>query len=539
MGSVYLGRVEGAQGFRKPVAVKLIHRHLMDDPGAVESFVREAKLVVRLSHPNIVQVLDFGQHGTQYLTVLEYVHGHDLSTLTKYLGLTKRAFEVEHTAFLVYQVLRGLDFAHRLKGDDGAPLGLVHRDISPQNILISTDGQVSLTDFGIARIQTEATKTSPGDLKGKLAYMSPEQVSGKRVDHRSDLFSVGIVLYELLSGERLFHSESEPQTIMRVHQAEIPDIREKRQGLPEGVNEVLSKALARDPEDRYQSAGDFATDVRELLGDTSPDEIEPSFRNWVSEIYEQTGFLAVSEPLPNLAKVLDGDPMVLESEGPIAESKRTSLVHASVTAPESESHPLRPLLAIGLGAALVAALAAALVLWGSDEGQDPVPNEPVAVIIERNSRGSDGGTASPVVSESPDAAVADEESGPDDATPASDAGANDVEPSVVPEPPVKVARPAQPRTLDGKRVSSTLLRKQGALRHCFELAGEGNLVAKRVIIRLEVAGDGSVRWASVEPASVQGSPTGRCLSNVARNTKFPRHSSDALVFRVPIAVRQN
>lgn len=540
MGSVYLARVEGAEGFRKPVAVKLIHRHLMDDPGAVEAFVREAKLVVRLAHPNIVQVVDFGQHRNQYLAVLEYVHGHDLSTLTRYLSLTKRRLAIEHSAFLVYQVLRGLDFAHRLKDDDGAPLGLVHRDISPQNILISTDGHVSLTDFGIARVQSEVTRTSPGDLKGKLAYMSPEQVSGKRVDHRSDLFSLGIVLHELLSGERLFHSDSEPQTIMRVHQAEIPDIRESRPELSERASSILARSLARDPEDRYQSAGDFASDVRELLGGSTPDEVEPSFRSWIEDVYGQTGFLAVSEPLPNLAKALEGDPLVLEGEAPAPEELRPSVTMAKPATTGAAPNPLRLLFVMGVAAALVAALGAAVVLWGLGDttGHDE-PLEPVAVIIDRHHR-------DPVLDATVLPAPTSDGAEPAEATNENDAGTTTADSSARPDsetpehaPVIPAASPPRPRRLDGKRVSSTLLRRHGALRRCFELAGEGNLVAERVTIRLEVAGDGTVGWANVEPASVQSSPTGRCLSDVARSTRFPPHSGDALVFRVPIAVRQN
>ena len=136
MGSVYLARAEGAAGFRKPVAVKMIHRHLMDDPGAVESFIREAKLAVRLSHPNIVQVLDFGQHHNQYLTVLEYLKGYSLSALSKYLSQSKKAMSTNHSAFTIYKVLRGLEFAHDLSDESGEKLGVVHRDINPQNILI-------------------------------------------------------------------------------------------------------------------------------------------------------------------------------------------------------------------------------------------------------------------------------------------------------------------------------------------------------------------------------------------------------------------
>jgi len=303
MGSVYLARVKGPAGFRRLVAVKLIHRYLMDDVGAVESFVREAKLAVRLSHPNIVQVHDFGEHNGQYLAVLEYIAGYDLGVLAKYLRTMGKAMSMDHAVFVLYKALRGLTFAHELRDDNGEPLGLVHRDISPQNIMISKDGQVSLTDFGIASIQTEATRSEKGDLKGKLAYLAPEQVSGGSVDHRSDLFAVGIVLWEILSGERLFHSDSEAQTIMNVATREIPDISGLRPEVSAEGAAVINRALERDPNKRYQRAEEFAADLRRHCLSSDPDEIEPSFCAMASETFSDKRFISDIGALPDLTSI--------------------------------------------------------------------------------------------------------------------------------------------------------------------------------------------------------------------------------------------
>lgn len=503
MGSVYLARAEGAAGFRKPVAVKLIHRHLMDDPAAVESFIREAKLAVRLSHPNIVQVLDFGQHHNQYLTVLEYLQGYSVAALAKFLQQSGRRLSVDHGAYLVYNALRGLEFAHDLTDESGEHLGLVHRDINPQNILISIDGQVSLTDFGIARIRTEVTRSGPGDLKGTLAYMSPEQVSGTPVDHRSDLFSMGIVLHEVLSGERLFKSDSEAHTVMLVAQATVPDIRDLRPEVSAEASAVLARALARAPEDRYQSAADFAADVRRTMMSGSPDDIEASFKETIRHIFEDPDFVAQAGPLPDLAAALAGAPIQIPSD-PV----RAPRAQASTASRARRPRPrVRRLLGLAVGVAAIAALVAGGVLWGLGALRHETPGRtPVHVVIE--DQGHDAGTT---------AAIA----------PGSDAG-----------PAAADAGAARPAPLDGRLVTSTLMHRQAELLRCFDLDGGPTPSNGQVAIRLEVAADGTVRWATIEPQAAAATPMGQCLIRIATDTRFPRHPSEALIFRVPIRVAQ-
>lgn len=510
MGSVYLARAEGAAGFRKPVAVKLIHRHLMDDPAAVESFIREAKLAVRLDHPNIVQVLDFGQHNHQYLTVLEYLQGYSLATLCKFLSLTGQRLSVEHAAYIVYNALRGLEFAHDLTDENGVHLGLVHRDINPQNILISIDGQVCLTDFGIARIRTEATRSGPGDLKGTLAYMSPEQVSGLTVDHRSDLFSMGIVLFEVLSGERLFKSDSEAHTVMLVAQATVPSIRERRSEIPPEVSIVLAQALARVPEDRYQNAADFATDVRRTMMAAPPDEIEASFKETIRNTFEDPDFVAQAGPLPDLAATLTGAPIQIPFDPVRAPRGQTSTASRS----RRPRNRVRRLLGLALGVAAIAALVAGGVLWGLGALPRGTPTgAPVHVVIEH--QGDDADPNSAAIAPSPDAG-----------SPAADTAPR-------PEPDADGAA-----ALDGRLVTSTLMSRQTELLRCFDLDGGPIPSNGQVAIRLEVATDGTVRWATIEPETAAGTPMGQCLTRIATSTRFARHASEALIFRVPIRVAQ-
>jgi serine/threonine protein kinase len=507
MGSVYLARAEGAAGFRKPVAVKLIHRHLMDDAAAVESFIREAKLAVRLDHPNIVQVLDFGQHNHQYLTVLEYLQGYSLAALCKFLNQSGRRLSIEHAAYIVYNALRGLEFAHDLTDETGVHLGLVHRDINPQNILISIDGQVTLTDFGIARIRTEATRSGPGDLKGTLAYMSPEQVSGLPVDHRSDLFSMGIVLFEVLSGERLFKSDSEAHTVMLVAQATVPSIRELRREVPAEVSVVLAQALARAPEDRYQSAADFAADVRRTMMSAPSEDIEASFKQTIRDTFENPDFVAHAGPLPDLAATLGGAPIQIPYD-PVRPPK--ALAASRARRPKNR---VRRLLGLALGVATIAALVAGGVLWGLGAlPRSTTDDPPVRVVIEH--QGDDAGSTSTALA------------------PDTDAG------SGVADAARSGADADRPEPLDGRLVTSTLMSRQAELLRCFDLDGGPTPRNGQVAIRLEVATDGTVRWATIEPEPAGATPMGQCLIRIATDTRFPRHPSEALIFRVPIRVAQ-
>jgi serine/threonine-protein kinase len=545
MGTVYLARVGGAAGFRKPVVVKALHRHLMDDQASVEAFVREAKLAVRLSHPNIVPVLDFGRHEGQYVMVLEYVHGYHLGVLCRYFRSVGRRMEARHAGYVAYEVLRGLELAHALTNDRGEPLGLIHRDVSPQNILVSSDGDVRLTDFGIARVRNEATRSGRGDLKGKLAYLSPEQVTAGDVDQRADLFAVGIVLHEMLSGERLFAADSEAQTILMIHEARVPDIRVSRPDLPEEVAGILRTALARDPAERYPSASAFARDVRTLLGGASPDEVEPEFRRMIREAFSDPAFLSFSGgALPDLSTVLDGPAVSLSGDEPVSHGRAEGFTHIS-TAGSTRRTRFATVLALTAGVAILAALVASAVLFTAGRNRNgPGPSTPVAVIIDHRGRG-DGGVGPAAAT--PDATTA--------AAPADDGGPRDADAVGDPAPAtptVVTARPdggvaprdrdhgaraVAPSQLDGTVVSRMIMRRRGALENCFEsgLAAAGQ-ESTSFTVRLEIRGDGSVGWAAVEPASLQATAAGQCAVGVVRGIGFPSHPDRALVFRVPITV---
>ncbi|MDY7224876.1 serine/threonine protein kinase [Hyalangium rubrum] len=254
MAEIYLANSHGAEGFEKEVVIKRIRSFLATDPGFVDMFIAEARVASRLNHANVVQIFDFEKHEDTYYLAMEYVRGCSLADLRKKCKETLESMPPVLVAHIGAEVARGLHYAHRLKVN-GEPLFLVHRDVTPHNVLISFDGAVKLTDFGIAKAGNKLT--SPGMLKGKFAYMSPEQSRGEAVDARTDVFALGIVLWEMLTGGRLFDGDSELAVLRAVQQSVIPNPARLNPDVPEDLDAVVMKALERDLDGRYQTAGEL------------------------------------------------------------------------------------------------------------------------------------------------------------------------------------------------------------------------------------------------------------------------------------------
>jgi serine/threonine protein kinase len=265
MAEVYLARREGPHGFQKVVAVKRILPQLAQDPDFVAMFVDEARVCARLAHPNIVQVFDFGEQDGELYMAMEYVDGTTAARLVRAAASKNEEVPLDAALYIALSVLRGLDYAHAARDDDGRPLDLVHRDVSPGNVLIDRSGAVKLTDFGIARAAEIERRTDAGQLKGKLGYMSPEQVVGKELDSRSDLFTVGIVLAELVMLRPLFSGPNEIDVLMRIRDADLGVLDRASQKVPDDVRAVLFRALARDRALRYPTAAAFADAIEEIL----------------------------------------------------------------------------------------------------------------------------------------------------------------------------------------------------------------------------------------------------------------------------------
>jgi serine/threonine protein kinase len=248
-------RRAGVEGFEKTLAIKRILPHLSSDRDFITMFIDEAKIAAQLTHENIVQIFDFGKFEESYYLAMEYVWGKSLQAVQakgKDQGLPTNL-----ALYVISRASMGLDYAHRKKGVSDEELSIIHRDISPQNILVSYEGEVKLVDFGIAKAAVQSSETKSGILKGKIPFMSPEQVTGGSVDHRSDIFSLGIVLYQSLTGQKLFQGASEFEVIEKVKLCQIPAPSERVASIPKKVNTLVLKALERDPEKRYQTAEEF------------------------------------------------------------------------------------------------------------------------------------------------------------------------------------------------------------------------------------------------------------------------------------------
>jgi eukaryotic-like serine/threonine-protein kinase len=275
MATVYVGRHRGAAGFWRLCAIKRAHPHLVEDGELRRSLVAEARLASRIQHPNVVSVSDVEELEGELLLVMDYVEGATLTELLRHAADAGRRISPRCVVRIVLDACAGLGAAHGLAGDDGAPLGLVHRDVSPQNVLVGSDGRARILDFGIAKVDDAAegtARTATGLLKGKVGYMSPEYLQGRSVDARSDLFALGAVLWEALAGERLFRGDNHLETMMQVRNAPAPPASRVAPGLGDALDAVLARALEKSPARRYPSTAELAAALEsaarkaELLG---------------------------------------------------------------------------------------------------------------------------------------------------------------------------------------------------------------------------------------------------------------------------------
>lgn len=264
MAEIYLARMSTESGATRHVVVKEILPHYAERADFAEMLVREAKLAARLSHKNVVQVLDLGRDEDKLYIAMEYVEGFDLSALLKRCSKERVAFPPEFALLIVMETLSGLDYAHRAKADDGDALGVVHRDVSPSNVLVSFDGEVKVCDFGIARANDSAGADPDEAIKGKAGYMSPEQARGDSLDARSDVFAAGILLWELFAGRKLYSTKA-GNLIEQARAAEIPAL--PTRDLPEeaSLHAIVDKALKPNRDDRYASAAAMLRDLEEYV----------------------------------------------------------------------------------------------------------------------------------------------------------------------------------------------------------------------------------------------------------------------------------
>jgi len=288
MAEVYLAKSVGAVGVNKFVAVKRILPQHSESKEYIDMFKEEAKIAVNLNHGNVVSIYDFGVEYKQFFLVMEHVEGRNLRQIVNEMKKANVQFTIDQIVYIIKEVAAGLDHAHRcIDGSTGRPLNITHRDMSPQNIMVSFEGEVKIIDFGIAKAETQMEATKAGTLKGKFGYMSPEQADGMPIDLRTDIFSLGIVLWELLGNDRLFTSSSEAAILRKIRECQIPSIRKINPSVPPELERIVNKALAKDKSLRYQTAAALHRDLNRFLNTQYPEFSPHDFSVFVKTAFSQ------------------------------------------------------------------------------------------------------------------------------------------------------------------------------------------------------------------------------------------------------------
>lgn len=288
MAEVYLAKSLGAVGVNKFVAVKRILPQHSESQEYIDMFKEEAKIAVNLNHGNVVSIYDFGVEYKQFFLVMEHVEGRNLRQIVNEMKKANVQFTIDQIVYIAKEVAAGLDHAHRcIDGSTGRPLNITHRDMSPQNIMVSFEGEVKIIDFGIAKAETQIEATKAGTLKGKFGYMSPEQADGMPIDLRTDIFSLGIVLWELLANDRLFTSSSEAAILRKIRECQIPSIRKINPSVPPELERIVNKALAKDKSLRYQTAAALHRDLNRFLNTQYPEFSPHDFSVFIKTAFSQ------------------------------------------------------------------------------------------------------------------------------------------------------------------------------------------------------------------------------------------------------------
>lgn len=323
MAELYLAAALGPEGFKKPVVIKRLLPHLAERPELVRMFLDEARLAAQLQHPNIVQIFDLGREGEDFFLCMEFLQGADLTAIIRQANSRGEPIPAEIAAQVIGSVANGLQHAHHHSGPDGKPRSVLHGDISPSNVVVTFVGEVKLVDFGIARA-ADALEPEASPLKGKLAYLAPEQLRGKRANRCSEIFSLGIVLHEMLTGRRLFQRDTPAETRTALLDLPIPDPRELRADVPAPLAAIVMQALERDPRRRIASAGELRDQLEAFLSARQHLPTAAGLSSWLTDLFGPDHVARSQLPLP----VEPTGPVtnVLPPEPPVADRPVVPLV---------------------------------------------------------------------------------------------------------------------------------------------------------------------------------------------------------------------
>src|SRR4051812_26990328 len=399
MAEIFLARTKGIQGFEKYLVIKRILGHRTQDPEFVRMFLDEARVAATLDHPNIVQIYDVGHVDNEYFIAMEYLRGHNLIEIVRAgakLGYAKPP--LEHVVSTLTQCCAGLHYAHEKRDFEGRSLEIVHRDVTPQNVVVSFDGSVKVVDFGIAKAATREVETLAGTLKGKIGYMSPEQCRGAQVDRRSDIFAVGIILFELTTGKRLYHERSDFDTLKKIIEGPVPSPRDLLPFYPAFLNAIVVRCLQKNADDRYQTARDLHADLDAFARDNQLVTGTVPLSQYMERIYADelaTHKSADAAAMATAAQVT----MTGSSSSYLGEaSRRSSGPKATPLAEARRQHMMR----LGLQAAvavLLVVLGGGVVFWQTRKNNVPqqtaAPTTAATVAAAQPAAGPTGAPAAP------------------------------------------------------------------------------------------------------------------------------------------------
>jgi len=351
MATIFLAFPEGAQDAEQAVALKQIHPHLASQRAFVEMFLDEARIAARIDHANVARVLDYGAADGTYFLTMELLYGRPLSAVAKQLRGASVQRRASFAAYVVAAAAEGLHAAHELRDDDGRPLEVVHRDVSPHNLFVTYDGRVKVVDFGIARARGQLHHTETGTVKGKFAYMAPEQMLGAPVDRRADVWSLGVVLFELVTGRRLFRRSNETETVLAVSTHERVPLEQLPDDLPLPVVAVIDRALSPQPSDRYPSARALGEALRAAVAEVPEPFGADELTAWMDALFPG----AHAEERERATEAFFGDLPSFGDDGPVERSA------VMVKRPSARRRPRALVLVLG-ALVLAAGLAAAAVV---------------------------------------------------------------------------------------------------------------------------------------------------------------------------------
>jgi TonB family protein len=365
MAEVWKARMRGVEGFQKIVAIKKILPHLSDNQDFIEMFVDEAKLAAQLNHNNIIHIYDLGKIQSSYYIAMEYIDGFDLKAILRRGQERDHPMTVELALFIASKLASALDYAHRKKDFEEKEMGLVHRDVSPQNVLVSQEGDIKLCDFGIAKAASKASHTQAGALKGKLQYMSPEQAWGRHIDRRSDIFALATVLFEMLTNRKLFTGDNELSILEQVREARVQPPSLHNDEVTADIDKIVIKALQKDPANRYQTAGEMARDLDAVLYSFRPTPTSADLAIYMHRLSSPEAVFedqpGAVEPPPVIAPVPTPVPVAAKPAAPIVATPVAAAAPAHAPAAEFGAYgdipePIKRKSNTGLIAAVIAVL---------------------------------------------------------------------------------------------------------------------------------------------------------------------------------------